>query len=161
MNDAIIIGMAELKVAAAPLKIATLGLGSCIGICIYDRVIKVGGMVHIMLPDSEIAHDKVNEAKFANTAVPLLVSECEKLGAIHSRLEVKIAGGAQMFTGHTEDTAFSIGAKNIQAVELAFVKMGMAIQTRNVGGNAGRSITLDLETGDLHIRTLNQEPFII
>jgi chemotaxis protein CheD len=161
MNDAIIIGMSELKVAAAPLKITTLGLGSCIGICLYDRVIKVGGMAHIMLPNSEIAHDTVNEAKFADLAVPLLVSECEKLGAIRSRLEVKIAGGAQMFTGYCQDTAFSIGAKNVQAVELAFVKMGMAIQARHVGGNSGKSITLDLETGDLSIRTLHHEPIVI
>jgi chemotaxis protein CheD len=161
MNDAIIIGMAELKVAAAPLKIATLGLGSCIGICLYDRVIKVGGMVHIMLPNSEIAHDKVNEAKFADTAVPLLVAECEKLGAIRSRLEVKMVGGAQMFSGHGEDTAFSIGTKNIRAVEEALAKLGMPVMAQNVGGNTGKSITFDLESGNVQVRTLGLEPFSI
>jgi chemotaxis protein CheD len=148
--------MAELKTAKAPTKIATLGLGSCIGICIYDAVAKVGGMVHIMLPNSEIASGTVNIAKFADTAIPSLLQEVESLGAVRKRLVTKIAGGAQMFSiagSQTNNSLMNIGAKNITAVTEICSKLGLAINASCVGGNVGRSITLNLENGDLDIRT--------
>ena len=162
MEELIRIGMAEIAVAKAPIKITTLGLGSCVGVCIFDPMLKVGGMAHIMLPLSTMSRGSINLAKFADTAVPLLVNEILKLGADLSRFKAKLAGGAQMFAVPGDSSNFfAIGSKNVLAVEDACQAMGIPILSRCVGGNSGKSITFDLVTGDLEVRTLNQGTIVI
>ncbi|HOP75157.1 MAG TPA: chemotaxis protein CheD [Bacillota bacterium] len=154
--DAIQIGMAELKVTQAPEKLASLGLGSCIAVCAYDQAIKVGGLAHVMLPDSSIFRENFNPGKFGDTAVPFLVREMVKLGAIQSRIQVIIVGGAHMFAFKSEDSLLDIGVRNIQSVEEACVKIGIPIVARSVGGKFGRSVLFDLNTGKVYVRTINQ-----
>lgn len=159
IND-IRVGMAELKVAKAPGRIITLGLGSCIGVCVYDTRTHIGGMAHIMLPTSSMAPtaatESVNPAKFADTAVPLLIQEMEKLGAGREGLIVKIVGGAQMFCGNGYEDHICIGNKNIIAVETVCQQLGLFVSSRSVGGNSGKSVFLDLDTGEVQVRTLNE-----
>ena len=97
MSEVIKVGMADLNVCAAPDAITTLGLGSCVGIVLYDSVVKKAGMVHVMLPDSTKIRNNENVAKFADTGIAVLIEKLEKIGASRSRLTAKIAGGAQMF----------------------------------------------------------------
>jgi chemotaxis protein CheD len=155
MEEVIRIGMAEFAVAHAPTKITTLGLGSCIGLSIYDPIIKVGGMIHIMLPSKLIATGSDNPAKFADTGVPLLLKEIERLGALKSRLLVKIVGGAEMFKMDGQDDRVRIGARNIQAVETVCEQLGLVIVASSVGGDIGKSITLDLESGLVYVRMVS------
>lgn len=155
MSEIIQVVMADMKIANAPSKLVTLGLGSCIGICAYDSQVKVGGLAHIMLPTSQMATDqKINRDKFADTAVPKLIDQMEQTGAARGRLVIKIVGGAHMFSVNN-DSILNIGARNIVAVEEAFRKLGLEIQAKSVGGNVGKSVTLDLDNGTVKIKAIN------
>ncbi len=154
MSKIIQVGMAELKLAKAPDKLMTAGLGSCIGICIFDKAIKMGSLTHIMLPSSAQARNPQNAAKFADTGIELALNEMEKNGAVHSRLLVKIAGGAQMFKFSGDSDIMKIGARNAQAVEETLQKFKLKIIAADTGGNYGRTIIFDPESGDLLVRTI-------
>jgi chemotaxis protein CheD len=149
------VGMAELKVASAPGRIVTLGLGSCVAICAYDAVAKIAGVAHIMLPSCPDGGE-YNLAKFGDTAVPLLIEKMIKAGALQARLWLKIAGGAQMFSFGSKEPAINIGLRNIQSVTEACAKIGIPVSARNVGGNMGRSVYMDIETGDIKVKTINR-----
>lgn len=156
MPEVIRVGMGEYALARAPGELATLGLGSCVGVCLYDPLLKLGALAHIMLPDSVVAKDTGNPTKFADTAIPFLLGELVKHGADPGRLVVKIAGGAQMFSGSANGRE-SVGPRNVAAVEKALSAAGLSISAKSVGGNTGKSVTLDLETGELRLRTLQVE----
>lgn len=160
MSEVIRVGMAELKVAKAPDKVTTLGLGSCVGVCAYDALSKVGGMVHIMLPYSSLAIESINPAKFADTGIPLLVQELERQGSTLSHLIVKIVGGAEMFVSSGHDLHLGVGERNILAVEETCQKLNLVIAAKSVGGNAGKSVTLNLDTGIVEVKSMN-EVFIL
>lgn len=138
----------RLAVAPAPAQIRTL-LGSCVGLVLYDRVAKVGGVAHIVLPDSRGAADQ--PGRFADTAVPALLADMERtLGrAARGRLTAKVAGGARMFqTG----AALNIGEMNRDAVERLLGALGIPVVARDVGGDAGRHLTLDTRSGIVTVR---------
>ena len=109
MSNIIQVGMADLKLAKAPDKLMTAGLGSCIGICIFDPVVKVGVLAHIMLPNSTQSKNPQNRAKFADSAIVMALEEMDKNGASRVRLQAKIAGGAQMFKFSGESDIMKIG----------------------------------------------------
>jgi chemotaxis protein CheD len=135
-------------VAAAPVLIRTL-LGSCAGVVLYDRVAKLGGVAHVVLPDSRGTTD--HPGKFADTAIPALIGDLERrLGrAIRGRLTAKIAGGASMFqSGPT----LNIGRLNHQAVERVLAELGIPILARDIGGETGRRLTFDTLSGIVAIK---------
>ncbi|MBM7867131.1 chemotaxis protein CheD [Heliobacterium gestii] len=150
------VGMADLKASKAPDNLMTSGLGSCIGICLYDAVAKVGGLAHIMLPASTQARSSENKAKFADTAIPVLLDEMTRLGAVKSRLVAKIAGGAQMFSFPGASDVMRIGERNAEAVLQRLKQENIPLLARETGGNFGRTIELDTMTGKLHIRTIDR-----
>jgi chemotaxis protein CheD len=149
------VGIAELKVARGSGKIVTLGLGSCVAICAFDSIYKIAGMVHVMLPSSQ-AKIEFNPAKFGDTAVPLLIKEMGNCGAQRGRIWLKIAGGAQMFNFSGNQNTINIGKRNVEAIETACLQMGLAISARLIGGNVGRSVYMDVETGDVEVKTINK-----
>uniref|UniRef100_UPI00262E9BAB chemotaxis protein CheD n=1 Tax=uncultured Fretibacterium sp. TaxID=1678694 RepID=UPI00262E9BAB len=115
MENSYLLGMADLVVANAPAKLVTLGLGSCIGLVVFDTVAKVAGMAHIMLPNSRGAQGLEKVGKFADTAVPAIIDEMIKKGASKARIKAKIAGGAQMFALPGAPAAFlSVSAQNVK-----------------------------------------------
>jgi chemotaxis protein CheD len=148
-----IIGIAEMHADKAPTVIVTLGLGSCVGVTLYDPTSKVGGMVHIMLPDSN-GDPKGKPAKYADTAVPLLLEEVLKLGANKSKIVAKLAGGAQMLKFSRNNTANSIGTRNAEEAVKALKKANIKIVAQDTGGSYGRTIELDLENGKLLVKTV-------
>ncbi|MDD2619641.1 MAG: chemotaxis protein CheD [Syntrophomonadaceae bacterium] len=154
MSKIIQVGMAELKLAKVPDKLMTAGLGSCIGICIFDKTIKLASLTHIMLPSSTQARNPQNAAKFADTGIELALKEMEKNGALHSRLLVKIAGGAQMFKFSGESDIMKIGERNALAVEATLQKFKLKLIASDTGGNYGRTIIFDPGSGDLLVRTI-------
>ncbi|SHG57495.1 CheD, stimulates methylation of MCP proteins [Thermosyntropha lipolytica DSM 11003] len=161
MGKIIQVGMADLKLAKAPDKLMTAGLGSCIGICVRDKSKQLGALAHIMLPLSTQARNADNKAKFADTAIELLVEEMKRNGADITRLEAKFAGGAQMFKFSGESDIMKIGQRNAAAVEEYLQKYGIKILAKDVGGNYGRTITYDPATGDLLVRTIGHGERII
>ncbi len=98
MPELIKVGMADLKAGKNPDSIISYGLGSCVGIALYDSQTRIGGLAHIMLPDSTQARATDNTAKFADTALPVLLNQIIALGASKARITAKIAGGSQMFS---------------------------------------------------------------
>jgi chemotaxis protein CheD len=147
------VGIADYKVARAPVKIITLGLGSCVGVTLFDPNNKVGGMVHIMLPDSTQFKRATNPAKYADLAIPLLLEEVLKLGARRSSLQAKIAGGAQMFSFADKSTSLNIGQRNAEMAKYMLNKLGIKLFAEDTGKNYGRTMILDTATGDVLIRT--------
>lgn len=161
MGSILKVGIAELKVARAPVNLSSAGLGSCVGICLYDPIEQVGGLAHIMLPDSQQATNSQNKAKFADTAVELLVSEMLKEGAKKSRLVAKIAGGAQMFASLGTSDFMRIGERNVEATKKALEKEKIPLIAQDVGGNYGRSIEFCTASGKLYIRTIEHGEKVI
>lgn len=150
------VGMADLNIAASPNRLRTTGLGSCVGVTLYDPMTKLIGMAHVMLPSSDLARGNINVAKFADTAIPELVSRLEKAGASRSRLIAKMAGGSQMFAFATQSDLMRIGPRNVEACQAALEKLKIPIKSTDTGGSVGRTIELDSNTGILYIRTVNQ-----
>lgn len=148
------IGMADLKVSKAPDKLTTLGLGSCVGVTLYDKISKVVGMVHVMLPSSKDIKNNDNKAKFADTGIELLVEQMLKLGAAKANLVAKIAGGSQMFNFNTNNETLKVGERNVMATKLKLKELGIRLVAEDTGGNFGRTIVIDSEDGTLHVRTI-------
>ena len=155
------VGMADLNVCKAPGALTTLGLGSCIGIILYDPRTKVSGLAHIMLPDSTQIKNNSNVAKFADTAIDQLINDMEKLGANKRRLVSKIAGGAQMFSFGSTNELMRIGERNAIATRTKLKELGIPLLAEECGLNYGRTIEFYSETGDLHIKTIGKELKII
>lgn len=154
MANIIKIGMADLNTASPPDILQTCGLGSCVGICLWDPVTKVGGMAHIMLPSSQLGKIS-NQAKFADTALPVLINDMERLGALKPRLVAKIAGGAQMFSFYSSNDIMKIGERNVEAVKEALKSAHIRLLAEDTGGSSGRTIEFHTDSGQLWIRTLN------
>lgn len=151
------VGIAQLDIVKSPLTIRTSGLGSCVGVVIYDSSKKIAGLVHVMLPDSSLAKvGQLNVAKFADTGIPALVKELKKAGASTLKLKAKIAGGAQMFQMTTSKDTMRIGPRNVEAVLEQLKKHAIPVIAKDTGGNSGRTIEFDPESGLLNIRTVNQ-----
>ncbi|MEG0132530.1 MAG: chemotaxis protein CheD [Clostridium sp.] len=150
------VGIADYKTAKAPDRIMTIGLGSCVGIAIIDKKNKIGGLAHIMLPDSLKFNKISNEIKFANLAIPILIKELIDNGAEAKNLRAKIAGGAAMFNFSDSKINMDIGARNSMAVKEILKEQRIPIDAEDIGGNKGRTITFDTENGDLHIKTVGQ-----
>lgn len=157
-NQVIKIGMADLKATNGKEDILrTTGLGSCVGLTLYDPVTKVGGMAHIMLPLSDIAkNENLNVAKYADTAVPELIRQMMELGAAKSRLIAKMAGGAQMFAFTGSSDIMRIGPRNIETTKLMLEQNNIPLIGEDTGLNFGRTIELDNATGILLIRSVQQ-----
>jgi chemotaxis protein CheD len=148
------VGMADLKVAKTPDALTTLGLGSCIGICLYDPGTHIIGMAHIMLPSSKTIKNNSNIAKFADTAIVKLLDDMTKEGANQRRLVGKIAGGAQMFKFTSGNDMMRIGERNADAVRSILSDLNIPILADDTGGTFGRTIEFYSETGTLKIKTI-------
>lgn len=161
MDGIIKVGMADIKVCKAPDALTTLGLGSCVGICIWDSSAKIGGLAHIMLPDSRKLKNNSNIYKFADTGIDELIRLLVLKGAQRNRLRAKIAGGAQMFAFQSQSEAMRIGKANIDAVRGKLREECIPIMADDTGGDKGRTIVFYPETGELHIRTIDQPTRIV
>ncbi|HET6232832.1 MAG TPA: chemotaxis protein CheD [Longimicrobiaceae bacterium] len=120
--------------------LVTLGLGSCVAIVLQDRAAGVGGMAHVLLPEPSLARDASNPAKFAATAVPLLLEEMGRLGARAGRLEARLVGGASMFASLMGPGSLNMGERNVRASREALRKAGIPIVAEEVGADYGRSV---------------------
>lgn len=157
MINKIKVGISDYKVSASPNILMTLGLGSCIGIAIYDKESKVGGLSHIMLPDSTAFTSKnVQPEKFADLAIPMMVSEITN-GKHRYNLVAKIAGGASMFKFSDLNMTSNIGERNVLAVKDKLEEMNIPVVASHTGGSIGRTMIVNLDTFEINIMTANKE----
>jgi chemotaxis protein CheD len=150
-----IIGVADMKISTHPEdELITFALGSCLGVSVYDPVAHVGGLLHVMLPLSTIDPAKATEnpCMFVDTGVPRLFLDCYKAGAKKRRLVVKVAGGASAYGGQ-EDDHFQVGKRNFLMFRKLLLKNGVLLQAHDVGGNHSRTMTLDIGTGHVSLKT--------
>ncbi len=152
--DMIKVGMADLNSAHHPCMITTLGLGSCVGVALYDSQTKIIGLAHVMLPSSEQAKNKSNPAKFADTAIVILANDMVRLGAKRENIVAKLAGGAQMFNFSSGSDLMRIGYRNVIACKEKLQELRIPIISEDTGGNYGRTIELYSSDGKLMIKTI-------
>lgn len=153
------IGMAQWFVGKAPGIITTIGLGSCVGVTLYDPITKIGGMLHLMLSDStRFAYtNNINRAKFADTGIRDMYDKLIELGASKKNIVAKIAGGAQMFEIKEGNDLLNIGDRNIEATRKTLGELQIVILGEDVGDTYGRTIELDLDNGNLKVTTVNRD----
>jgi len=151
------VGIADLNVIKAPNRISTSGLGSCVGVVLFDNIKKVAGLAHVMLPDSHLTRQsEFNPYKYADTAIDALIDQLLNFGARKSQLKAKIAGGAQMFQFQSGSDIMRIGPRNIEAVKVQLKKHYIPIISSDLGGHQGRTIEFNPLTSKLKIRTVNK-----
>lgn len=156
-NIEVRVGIADMKIVDNPNRVLTIGLGSCIGISLYDRRKKIAGLVHIMLPDSTKFREITNEMKYADLAVPMLLSKMKALGCEKRNIEGKIAGGAAMFQFSDSKVISDVGKRNIEAVKSIMNTVGIPIVSTEVGGNRGRTMIVNSENGLVEIKSIGLE----
>ncbi|MBO4346999.1 MAG: chemotaxis protein CheD [Lachnospiraceae bacterium] len=161
MSEIIKVGMADLKICKAPDAVTTLGLGSCVGIAVRDPVLKIGGLAHVMLPDSTRIKNNTNIYKFADTGIDELVRLLLKEGASKQRLVAKIAGGAQMFSFQNKSDMVRVGEQNVIASKKKLEELGIPILAEDTGLNYGRTVIFYPENGDFYIRAVGKDEKVI
>jgi chemotaxis protein CheD len=152
----VVVGIADFAVANSPnVILTTYSLGSCLGVAVYDPVVKVGGLLHLMLPESSISAEKAmnQPAMFVDTGIPALFRAAYELHANKHRLLIYVAGGAQIMdsTGY-----FNIGKRNFEALGALLSKHGLRIQAEQVGGMVNRTMSLNLATGKVTLKVSGQ-----
>ncbi len=155
MSEIITIGVAQIKISSSPSVLRTI-LGSCVGICIYDKMKKIGGMAHVLLPNNQ-TDNKTNLEKYADTAIPLMVKKLIQEGAKKEFISAKIAGGASMFKFGSNITLGQIGDRNIEQSKIELQKLGIPILIEDIGGNVGRVLDFFLEDGRLKVKAGGHE----
>ena len=161
MSDVIRVGIADMNTCIDGEMITTVGLGSCVGVVLYEKSKNLAGLVHIMLPDSTKIRQNQNPLKFADTGILALIEELERKGLSRQRMLAKIAGGAKMFQFSSDSTMGNIGEKNVEAVRETLKQYGIRIAAEDVGLNYGRTIVFDPQTKELTIVTAGKTKHII
>ena len=154
MCEEILVGIADYKITIIPNKLITIALGSCVGIALYDSIMNVGGLAHIMLPESYKFTEIINPYKFADLAIPLLIDEMNKHGANIYNLRAKIAGGASMFNFPDKYLISDIGGRNSVIVKQKLKSFSIPLIAEDIGGTKGRTMILDTSNGDVYIKTV-------
>ena len=161
MGNVIKVGMADLNIAKAPDSLTTLGLGSCIGLTLYDPVAKVGGLVHYMLPDSTKLKNNSNIAKFGDTGIRELYNKMTANGASPSRMVAKIAGGAKMFEVSGLSNVGNVGERNAEEAKIMLKELKIRLIAEDTGLNYGRTVVLDCENGNYIIKAVGKPEKVI
>jgi chemotaxis protein CheD len=148
--------VAECAVGRDEQTLITIGLGSCVAIVLYDSRARIGGLAHTLLPDESMARDRSNPAKFAASAVNVLLAEMARLGADSSRVRAKLVGGASMFANLLPSGGINIGDRNVAAARQALERSGIRIVAEDVGSDHGRSVYFHLDDGRVEVRSLKK-----
>lgn len=160
MDNKLVVGIADMKMAKGAGMLITYALGSCIGICLYDPGIKLGAMIHIMLPIN-METGRKNTMKYADTGIRETVKQMEAKGALRSRITAKIAGGAKMFEVTGGSSLGNIGQRNIESVHLNLKKEGIRILKEDVGGSVARTLLFDVSNGTGYIRSYGKPEIVL
>lgn len=158
MGDKLTVGIADMKMSQREGMLITYALGSCIGICLYDPLLRLGSLIHIMLPVNMEA-GRTNTMKYADTAIHETLHQMELQGASRARITAKIAGGAKMFETH--GAMGNIGQRNIDSVHMNLKKAGVRLLKEDVGGSVARTLLFDVSTGQACVRCYGRPELII
>jgi chemotaxis protein CheD len=159
MVNNIAVGLGEIKISDDPNTVlVAFGLGSCVGIGIFDPVKKIGGMLHAVLPTSTSNNNNQDApAKYVDTGIPLLLSELEKKGLNRKKSKLYVVGGANILMANKGNTPFDIGTRNVKATNMLLEQIKWTPDAIETGGNNGRTFRLYLDEGRATIRTMGEK----
>lgn len=157
----ILVRVADMAVGREGEVLVTLGLGSCVAAVLYDATARVGGLAHVLLPEPSLARDTSNPAKFASTAIPLLIARMVAQGATARRLDARLVGGASMFAALMSTSALNMGERNLHAVRAALQAARVPVRGEAVGGEKGRSVRFHVGDGRTVVTSVAQPPLIL
>lgn len=153
MNEMITINISDMRLARSPAVFVTFALGSCVGVCLYDPVKKVGGLGHVMLP----YHPKENQSeqiyRYADSCIAAMVDDMERMGCLRGRIVAKVTGGAKMFNIADDSSFGNIGARNLEAVRRTLAALNIRIVSEDTGLNYGRTVYFYTETGTVTVKS--------
>ena len=155
MSQTIKVGISDLNIAKMPDVLVTYALGSCVGICLYDRTAKIAGLSHIMLPTSKGAVNP-QPMRFADTAIEILVKKMVAAGASKVRLTAKIAGGARMFSTFSDSSLYNIGDRNLAAVKEELARLRIPLLADDTGKDYGRTVFFYSENGNMCVKSASR-----
>lgn len=153
MSELITVGISDVQITKTPGALVTYALGSCVGICLYDAALKIGGMAHIMLPNRPESDAVSQINRYADSCLPVMVKNMEAKGCLRARIQAKIAGGAKMFEVASDSAFGNIGARNIAAVKKALENLRIGIRAEDTGLNYGRTVYFYTETGVMVVKS--------
>jgi chemotaxis protein CheD len=157
LEDAISVGMGDLRVAQPPSRLAAMGIGSCVAVMVRDRKNGTGGMAHIMLPSMpQRLREGTNRCKYADYAIVRMVELILEAGGGRDYLEAKLVGGGHMFESSETVVPLDIGSRNVEAVRKTLADLRIPIVGEDTGGNYGRSVEMRLEDGSVQARSLRR-----
>jgi chemotaxis protein CheD len=148
------VGISQYLVTPAPALLVAHGLGSCVGIALYDPENRVGGLAHTLLPSPRPGTEILRPGKFADTAIRTMVEDLLRLGACRESLWAKLAGGANMFEQLLNTADEGVGARNVRSARETLEAQAIPLMAEDTGGNYGRTLEFDLATGAVRIRTI-------
>lgn len=148
------VGISEFRVAQAPTVLVTYGLGSCLGIALYDPALRLGGLAHTLLPRSRPGIVETRQTKFVDRSIHLMAEELVRLGAGEERITARIFGGANMFEPLHSPATAGIGERNAQTARETLQTLGIELQAEDVGGSHGRTVEFDLASGEVRVRSV-------
>lgn len=160
MNNKLVVGIADMKMAQREGELVTYALGSCVGIFLYDPVIKLAALVHVMLP-LNMETGRTSPLKYADTGIRETLRRMESMGARRSRIVAKMAGGARMFETPGCGSLGNIGQRNIESAHLTLKRENIRLLKEDVGGTVARTMLVDAATGVGRIRSYNRPEQIL
>ena len=161
MEQVIIVGIADFNIAHAPNKLVTYALGSCVGVCLYDRVNQIAGLAHILIPSSTNATHLLRPARYADTAIPLLIQKMHDAGADTQHLTAKIAGGSKMFEVTTDELHLDIGRRNVRAVKDLLHDLRIPIIADDTHSDCPRTLFFSAKDGSVRVRTDTRKEWVL
>ncbi len=160
MGDKYAVQIADMKLAQRNGTLITYALGSCVGVCIYDPAIKLAGLLHVILPTSSTAREPF-PYKFADTGVVEMLRQMAKHGGAKRNYICKIAGGAKMFTAQNSSFLGNIGQRNIEVVKQTLIREGVRISGEDTGGSVARTMSIEVPTGEVYVRSIGKTQRLI
>lgn len=161
MGRELFVGVAECTAGGADAVLATLGLGSCVAVILFDPDRKIGGMAHILLPSRSLSRATDNPGRFPQTALPLLVDRMMALGADRRGLTARLVGGASMFANLAPSGSMQMGDRNVIAVREVLNQLAIPIVGEEVGGNVGRSVWFTVDNGQVEVKTAGRREQVL
>ncbi len=159
--ESVVLSLSEWHVTDDPdVVLMCLGLGSCVALCLHDPIARIGGMAHMVLPDSSSGRIMGQNAKFVDLAIPMLVEQMRAAGAIRSRLRINIAGGARMLSGPAFAGTLDVGTRNLDATRVALERLHLRliVNAEEIGGTHGRTVRLRVGSGEVTVSTAGGHP---
>lgn len=160
-GNKISVRVGEVKVANGDAVLFAIGLGSCVGIAMYDPRARIGGLAHVMLPHPTSARRPMPPGRFASTAVEFMLAEMEQQGALRRRIFARLIGGAAMFEDVLAEDGPALGTRNVEASRAALELAKIPVRGELVGGNHGRTVNFYVQDGKILVTSVRQQDVLL